>query len=264
MADLSGPGEFGTDDGTVPAPVADVLARRARGEAGIREVVAELGAQRLLVPLLEVDGDLLDGDDADPCAGSDRAVAAVSIREPDGTPVGLAFTGMAPLRDWDPAARPMPVSAARAAAAVLTEGGRALLLDVGSPAPVRIRGVALGRLATGEPWPEPWVDAAVRAAVVAELAPVLASGEVGLRLVAGAGSAGGVGGADGAGRPGLTLQVRFAEKLTSGVIDQRAAVIAERVTRSAALREVFDGVLAVEVVGVGVGPAGAPRTGLSR
>ena len=139
------------------------------------------------MPLLEVDGDLLEGDDADPCAGSDRAVAAVSIRDPqDGTVVGLAFTGMAPLQAWDPAARPMPVTAARAAAAVLAEGGQVLLLDAGSPAPVQLRGQALLRLATGAPWPDPWEDAAVRAAVIAELAPVLASGEVHVRLVGGA------------------------------------------------------------------------------
>lgn len=265
MADLTGPGEFAADDGTVPAPVADVLARRAGGEAGVREVVAALGDQRLLVPLLEVDGDLLEGDDADPCAGSDRAVAAVSIRDPDGSAVGLAFTGMAPLRHWNAAARPMPVSAIRAAAAVLADGGHALLLDAGSPAPVRIRGVALVRLSTGQPWPDPWVDPAVRAAVVAELAPVLASGEVGLRLVAAAGTAGAVGAASAAGtavQPGLVLQIRFAEELSAQTIDQRVAAIAERVSRSAALREVFDGVLAVEVVGVG--PVRPPQTDLSR
>ncbi len=271
MADLTDPGEFADDDGTVPAPVAQVLARRAAGEAGIREVVAALTGQRLIVPLLEVDGDLLEGDDADPCAGSDRAVAAVSIRDPqDGTVVGLAFTGMAPLQAWDPAARPMPVTAARAAAAVLAEGGQVLLLDAGSPAPVQLRGQALLRLATGAPWPDPWEDAAVRAAVIAELAPVLASGEVHVRLVGGQslGSASGSGSAPGrtAGRqveaavpPGLVVQVRFAGELDADVVEQRAAVIAQRVAGSAVLREVFDGVLAVEVVGVGPG-----RTHLSR
>ena len=97
MGDLTGPGAFAADDGSVPPDVADVLARRASGHAGIREVVMCLTAHRLIVPLLEVDGDLLEGDDTDPCAGSDRAVAAVSMRDPEGRPLGLAFTGMAPL-----------------------------------------------------------------------------------------------------------------------------------------------------------------------
>ena len=141
-----------------------------------------LTAHRLLVPLLEVAGDLLEGDDSDPCAGSDRAVAAVSIREPDGRPLGLAFTGMAPLVAWDASARPLPVEASRAAGAIVAEGGRALLVDAGSANALRIEGLALARLASGEPWPEPWADPAVREAVIAELGPVLASGEVQVRL----------------------------------------------------------------------------------
>ena len=39
MGDLTGPGAFAADDGSVPADVAEVLARRASGAAGIREVV---------------------------------------------------------------------------------------------------------------------------------------------------------------------------------------------------------------------------------
>ena len=151
MGDLTGPGAFAADDGSVPPDVADVLARRAAGSAGIREVVMCLTAHRLLVPLLEVDGDLLEGDDSDPCAGSDRAVAAVSMREPDGRPLGLAFTGMAPLVAWDASARPLPVEASRAAGAIVAEGGRALLVDAGSAHALRIEGLALARLASGEP-----------------------------------------------------------------------------------------------------------------
>ena len=135
--------------GRYPPEVADVLARRAAGAAGIREVVMCLTAHRLLVPLLEVDGDLLEGDDADPCAGSDRAVAAVSMREPDGRPLGLAFTGMAPLVAWDAAARPLPVEATRAAGAIVAEGGRALLVDAGSAARPAHRGPRAGPAGLG-------------------------------------------------------------------------------------------------------------------
>jgi hypothetical protein len=256
MGDLTGPGAFATDDGSVPTEVAEVLDRRATGSAGIREVVACLAAHRLLVPLLEVDGDLLEGDDSDPCAGSDRAVAAVSVREPDGTPLGLAFTGMAPLLAWDPAARPLPVQAARAGGAILAEGGRALLLDAGSPHALRIEGAALVRLASGEGWPDPWADPVVRDAVLVELGPVVASGEVQVRLAdpGPVGSPAGIpaapGGTPPAGgrEPGLVLEVRFPDDLASDQAEQRATVIATRMSQSAALREVFDGVLAVRVV----------------
>jgi hypothetical protein len=251
MGDLTGPGAFAADDGSVAPDVADVLSRRATGSAGIGEVVKCLAAHRLLVPLLEVDGELLEGDAADPCAGSDRAVAAVSVREPDGRSVGLAFTGMAPLVQWDASARPLPVEATRAAGAILADGGRALLVDAGSSHALRIEGVALARLASGEPWPDPWADPAVRAAVIGELGPVLASGEVqvrlaGPRLVDPATATDGDQVADPA--PGLVLEVRFPGELPADQAQQRAAVIATRMSQSAALREVFDGVLAVTVV----------------
>ena len=255
MGQLSEPGSFASDDGTVPADVEGVLAARAAGSVGIREVVTCLQMHRVLVPLLEVDGDQLEGDDADPCAGADRAVAAVSVREPDGTSLGLVFTGMAPLAQWDPAARPLPVESTRAAGAILAEGGRALLVDPGTPRTVRIEGVALTRLASGETWPEPWDDPAVRAAVVAEFGPVLASGEVQVRLAGppADGESAATAGTDASGVAaavaGLVLQVRFRPDLAADLRDQRAAVLAQRMAQSAALREVFDGVLAVQVVG---------------
>ena len=206
---------------------------------------------RLLVPLLEVDGDLLEDDDSDPCAGSDRAVAAVSMRQPDGRPLGLAFTGMAPLAEWDASARPLPVEASRAAGAIVAEGGRALLVDAGSAHALRIEGLALARLASGERWPEPWADPAVREAVVAELGPVLASGEVQVRLAGPDVVPPGVG-SDGdqvpEGAPGLVLEVRFPADLPADQAEQRAAIVATRMSASAALREVFDGVLAVTFV----------------
>ncbi len=250
MGDLTGHGAFASDDGSVPTEVAAVLDRRATGHAGIRDVVTCLSAHRVLVPLLEVDGHLLEGDDSDPCAGSDRAVAAVSVREPDGSPLGLAFTGMAALVGWDVSARPLPVQATRAAGALLAEGGRALLVDAGSPHALRIEGVALSRLASGERWPEPWVDPAVREAVIDELGPVLASGEVQVRLAGpGAVEPGTSPGTDQAGdrAPGLVLEVRFPGDLPADQAERRAAVIATRMSQSAALREVFDGVLAVRV-----------------
>ena len=207
-----------------------------------------LAAHRLLVPLLEVDGDLLEGDDSDPCAGSDRAVAAVSMRDPDGAPrAGVHGDGAAGRvgRLGASPARGGP----RAAGAILAEGGRALLVDAGSPHALRIEGVALARLASGEPWPDPWADPAVREAVIGELGPVLASGEVQVRLA----DPGAVGRAQSGGdqwrtSTGLVLEVRFPGGLPADRAEQRAAVIATPMSQSAALREVFDGVLAVTLV----------------
>ena len=235
MADLTAPGGFAADDGAVPPALVDVLARRARGEAGQREVVAVLAHERLLVPLLEVGADLLEGDDADPCAGQDRAVAAVSMRTERGT-VGLAFTGMPPLRAWDARARPLPVPAIRVAAALVQEGALGLVVDPAGPAACRLGPVALGRLAGGGAWPPPWEDEVVRAAVVGELAPVLASGEVQVRLARPASE-----------DAGLVVAVRL-PGTSPDVAARRVRVIADRLASCTALRDAYDGVLAVRLV----------------
>lgn len=263
MADLSQPAAFGTDDGSVPAELGAVISGRARGAAGLPEFVAVLARHRVLVPLVEVGGDQLPDDVSDPCAGTDKAVAAVSVRAPDGSSLGLAFTSTSALTQWDPSARPLPVPAARAAAAVLAEGGRALLIDSGSPHAQRVEGVALARLAAAQDWPPPWEDPAVRAAVAAELAPVLATGEVqvrlaeatqellggcvGERVTQSAAIRGAARPAPGS-APGLAIEVRFHADLAADLVQERVAVIAHRVSRSAALREVFDGVLAVRAI----------------
>ena len=217
--------------------------RRASGRAAMREVVVVLARHRLLVPLLEVDGDLLEGDDADPCAGQDRAVAAVSMRTPEGS-VGLAFTGLAPMAAWDPRARPMPSDASRVAAAVLAEGGIGLVVDPASDARCQIEGQALRRLAAGGDWPEPWRDPLVQQAVVAELAPALASGELSVRLAQQEAQS------DPAPRTvegELLVELRLPPGTSADVAMQRAASVADRLARSVTLRAVFDGVLAVSV-----------------
>jgi hypothetical protein len=245
--DLGGPGEFADDDGSVPPEVAEVLGRISTGGAGVRDLVPVLAGHRLLVPLLEVDGDLLEGDDADPCAGQDRAVAAVSMRTDDGT-VGLAFTGMASMLAGDPAARPLPVPATRVAAAVLAEGGVGLVVDPAGSGGVRLGRGALARLAQGGAWPEPWADPLVQQAVVAELAPALAAGDVAVRLAEpGGGSEQGSLSESGESTPGASLlvELRFPAGLSADQRTERCAIVARRLGASGMLREVFDGVLAV-------------------
>lgn len=241
--ELGGPGAFADDDGTVPADVAEVLQRMRAGRAGVRDLVTVLAGHRLLVPLLEVDADLLEGDDADPCAGQDRAVAAVSMRTDDGT-VGLAFTGMAPLLAWDPAARPLPVPAPRVAAAIVAEGGVGLIVDAAGAGGVRLGRAALARLAQGGAWPEPWADPLVQQAVVTELAPALSAGDLAVRL---AEPQRAEPGRDEA-AASLLVELRFAPGLSDQQREERCAIVARRLGSSALLCEVFDGVLAVRAV----------------
>lgn len=255
MGQLSGPAAFADDDGSVPAELAELLARHAGGQAAWAEVVMGLAGHRLLVPLLEVDADQLEVDGADPCAGRDRAMAAVSVRTDRGT-VGLAFTGMAPLLAWDSRARPLPVDAPRVAAALLAEDGIALVVDPAGPVPCRVEGLALARLAAGGAWPEPWLDPVVRQAVAAELGPVLASGEVQLRLAPGSEVPGPAVGSQVAGQsPGLAVEIRFPGGLAPEVQAERLAIIARRLSGSSALRQAYEGVLAVLPLDGDAGPA---------
>jgi SseB protein N-terminal domain len=222
------------DDGSAPPQVAVALSGYANRTLGLREVVAALSGARLLVPLLEVSGEVLEASETDPCSGTDKAVAVVSMRTPDGS-VGLAFTSLAALTAWNPEGRPWPSPADRVAAALLGEGGVRLIIDPGSPHALALAGVALHRLATGADWPDPWEDPAVRDAVVCELAPVLASGEIALRL----------GPPDPSSGAGLNVEVAFALGTDAALVQQRAGVIARRLAASAALRTVFDRTLEI-------------------
>jgi hypothetical protein len=140
------------------------------------------------------------------------------------------------------------VEATRAAGAILAEGGRTLMVDPGSAHALRIEGVALARLASGEPWPDPWLDPAVRTAVIAELGPVLASGEIQVRLTGPVGAVADPGDGAAINCAGLGLEVRFSGQLPANEAEERARIVAGRLAQSAALREVFDGVLAVTIV----------------
>ena len=235
LTGLAGGAPAAADDGSAPPAVAAAMAARLRGTLGLREVAEALAGARLLVPLLEVSGAELEGSDTDPCAGQDRAVAAVSLRSPDG-PVGLGFTSTSALARWSALARPWPTPAPRAAAAVLAEGGARLVVDAASPERVELCGHALRRLAGSEVWPDPWDDPAVRAAVVGELGAALASRELAVRLGPPP---------PGSPRRGLLVELAFPAELDPGLARRRAEVLGSRLGADPALREVFDGALLV-------------------
>ncbi len=238
--------ELGADDGSAAPAVVDVLLRRAAGLAAVRGVVACVAQHRLLVPLVRVSADQLEVGAADPCAGQDSAMAAVSMRAADGTTVGLAFTGLSAMATWDATARPMPVTADRAAQAVLAGGGRTMVIDPGSPTMCRIEGLALVRLARATQWPEPWEDDLVREAVLAELAPAMAEG-LRVRLCA----------PDARSGADLAVHVRFPADLSEEVSGRRAALVARRLGGSDLVRAVFEGTIAVSA-GSGQGQATGP------
>jgi hypothetical protein len=78
---------------------------------------------------------------------SDMATVLVTGR--DGRNALLAFTGLRELAAWDPAARPVPVPAPRAAQAALQDGAAALVVDLAGPATLVVEGDDLHRAAEG-------------------------------------------------------------------------------------------------------------------
>jgi hypothetical protein len=69
-------------------------------------------------------------------------MATVTLVAPDGRRGLLAFTSVAAMAAWDPAARGIPARAVRVAAAALEEAASAVLLDVAGPQPSALeRGV---------------------------------------------------------------------------------------------------------------------------
>lgn len=103
------------------------------------QLVAAVSQARLLVPVVAVPGEAEERDghptQGDGGLGSqvDSAMAVVTLTAPDGTRALPAFTSLERLRSWDPACRPVPVTAQRAARAAVQEGCQVIVLDPSGP-----------------------------------------------------------------------------------------------------------------------------------
>ncbi|MET3986288.1 SseB family protein [Streptomyces sp. PvR034] len=161
---------FSDDDGTADPRLSAALAAWAQDRAQEPQVLAALKDARLLVPVVAVLGEV----ETDPETGlrrektSDMAVPTLKAGDRRALP---AFTSIASLALWDPAARPVAVPLHQALAALAHEKADTLVLDLAGPVPYQLTGPALLAAAEGrtdaDPLADPAVTAAVRAAVVA-------------------------------------------------------------------------------------------------
>ena len=163
--------EFADDDGSPDPALAEALALHALGEAGLSDVVRALRGKRVMTPLMAVLDSVVDDVEAGaPGPGEkDSHMATVSLVSPDGRRGLLAFTSVASMTAWDPAARGIPASAARVAAAALQEGADAVLLDLAGPVRLAVAGAALLAVAEGRDWTPRHEDPAVLTAVAEAL-----------------------------------------------------------------------------------------------
>lgn len=216
-------GARGTDSAGVPWAGRDLAAQPFAGDDGacdpalaaalaggsLADVVRAWAPTRALVPVVAVLG---EGDDLVPAAGdksADMALATLTGR--DGTRALPVFTSTAALAAWDPAARPVPVEAARAAQAAVAEGCDVVVLDTSRVLPRP----AVWAVAQGRDWLPPAEDPEVLAEVAVACGDVrhrcAASGDAGLEVTL-----------DVHGVPGAR---------------ERAAAVAERLGASDLLRE---------------------------
>lgn len=160
------PSGFETDTGRADPALRALLANPC-DDAGL---VAAVAAARLLVPVVAEPGEL--DDSGEHTVEKSVDMAAVTLVAPDGRRALPVFTGADSLAAWDPAARPVPVTAARAAQAAVSEGCDVLVLDVAGPATRVLRPSMLWALAQERAWvaapTDPFVARSVAAAVAEE------------------------------------------------------------------------------------------------
>jgi hypothetical protein len=127
---------FPNDDGTADPGLRGLIA------ASDPSLIEVLSGQRLLVAVKAV------ADEVDE-TGADKSshMAIVSMVNASGEKGLLAFTGLDSMALWDPAARPVPVTALAAAQAALDDGATALVIDVLGPVRLAITGDLLNSLA---------------------------------------------------------------------------------------------------------------------
>lgn len=139
---------FADDSGAVDPRVRQVLDDHGAGAVSSGSVLAVLQDARLLVPVVAVLGEV-ELDEQGLAHDKSSDMAAVLVQAVDGSTGLLAFTSVETMARWDPAARPVPVSAATAATAAVQDGAEALLVDLAGPASYVVDGEDLARLASG-------------------------------------------------------------------------------------------------------------------
>ncbi len=163
---------FSGDDGSPDEQLLAALraVQSAPGPDAELVLVRSVATSRWLVPVVAVATEV---DDSGAHAMDSRSdMAAVTLTAPDGSRALPVFSSLESLAAWDPTARPVPVRAAAAAQAAISEECHVLLVDVASPHATVLRPSMLWALAQEREWrpshADPHVAAAVSAAVGTE------------------------------------------------------------------------------------------------
>ena len=162
---------FAGDDGTAAAGLVAALAgwRETGDVAALTAVVRAWAPTRVLVPIVAVLGEGEDVRAAADLGQGDKSadMALVTITARDGRRILPTFSSTAALAEWDAAARPVPVEAARAAQAAVLEGCDVIAIDPAGPVDCLLPRPAAWAVAQGRDWLPPAEDPEVLAVVAA-------------------------------------------------------------------------------------------------
>ncbi len=162
---------FDADTGAAdPRLVAALERSRAAPSADhdleLMELVTEA---RWIVPVVAAPGETGEGDGR--VVETTTEMAVVTLTAPDGQRALPVFTGSAALAAWDPVARPVPVTAARAAQAAVAEGCAVVVVDVADEHACELRPSMVWALAQDRDWVPAHRDPFVARSVSAALEP---------------------------------------------------------------------------------------------
>jgi hypothetical protein len=170
---LTDPG-FGDDTGAPDAALNAALLAWQRDDGPPDPVLSALLTARVLVPIVA----MLAEAEADGLEKS-TDMAVVTLRGADGRVALPAFSSLDRLTSWHAQARPLPITAPRAAQAALFENADLLVLDPAGPVPFVVTGRALRALADGRvpepPAEDPELAAALRVRLSAQAEIVAAA-----------------------------------------------------------------------------------------
>jgi len=164
------PNASAADDGSAPPALMDAIARFRAGTAGEADVADAVRESRLLVPLLAEAGDVgVTGDGR--LVDKTQELSIVTVAAPDGRPILPAFSSVAAMTAWNPAARPVPVAGPRVALAAAGDGTDLVVIDPTSESEFVLRRPALWAIAQSAPWVPCYLDEAVLESFMAGALP---------------------------------------------------------------------------------------------
>lgn len=157
------PNSWAGDQGQADELLVSSIHALNAGTGNNEQVVAALSKARVLIPLLAELGESGEGAHGQKVDKS-ADLAIVTVETPDGQDALPVFSSVEAMAIWNPTARPVPVSAQKAAIAAAQEGNTRIVLDAGNDTEFVVRRPALAAIAQGVEWVHPVRDTRVTAA----------------------------------------------------------------------------------------------------